>query len=277
MRTFICLLLFSVLLSGCNKPVVEPEKTDPPDPEKDYKLKTETTYPNSRDTSRSTVTTFTYDAQWNLTKKLTSSFNQLLSAYTYEYSDDNKLSDMKFWAYSGQMKPDIKESDLLLRYECRYSYISNKKIEMRYSGNKLTDSTVYTYKGQLLIDELSHRLNSSDIKHVLYSYDSKDRLLKVTDSISSVGLFSYTDYVYQDSQLYQERQQMVFDNYLIVKTYTYSTVENKRITEVHNEDPYGDYLSERITYQDDKKIEYIKYHPTFPGQEWYCVRYEYYE
>ena len=45
-----------------------------------------------------------------------------------------------------------------------------------------------------------------------------------------------------------------------------------------SENPYSNYervLSSQKKYEKGKPIEYINYHPTFPGSESFCFRYEY--
>jgi len=83
-------------------------------------------------------------------------------------------------------------------------------------------------------------------------------------------------YYYTGSKINKTLHYNQNDSLLVENTFTYTQSNNKEIVEIHYKGPYGEYISAKKTYKDGNIIEYIKYHPTFQGAEWWCERYEYY-
>jgi hypothetical protein len=268
------ILIFFVILTACQKKDVVPDMTNFTGAKNRYKLKTEFGYSNPNDTVPNSFHEYTYDKNWNLLKILHSEYPKpLLASETHEYSNDNKLINKKYFSFSGVLHPDIKESDLHLAYECKYEYTGNKQIEKYFSDDILKYTTTYTYKNELILEELRYDHESSDIRHIYYQYDSKKNLTNILVTLLSVGIFSNTNYIYRDTLLYQELINYVFDARSVVNTYKYSNIDNKKVVDVYTkEDEQPEYLSEKTTYMNGKKIEDICYN----NKECICRRFEYY-
>lgn len=106
----------------------------------------------------------------------------------------------------------------------------------------------------------------------IYEYDSNINLIKRTSNPDG----TYTIYYYEGLKIHKTLNYNQNGSLLVENLFFYTQSDNKEIVEVLYKGPYGEYISDKSTYKDEKIIEYIKYHPTFRGAEWYCERYEYY-
>ena len=276
MRT-LYVFLFSLIFLSCEKNKFIPEDGDNTlIPEDEYnihgtgKVKTQYNYSSSAAPDPYTFVSYSYDENWNLIKEMVSDYPKpLFAVYTYEYSPGGDLLNKNFFAKEGQSSPDQTEADFELIYTYRYSYTGSNKIETRYIKNILTDSIIYLYNDNLLTTELRYNLVNNTNNTISYEYDRYKNLIKKTDSSDG----SYTIYAYEGSLIQNSIQYNV--NGTVELSYTYSGTYDSVIVESHYKGPYGDFVFDKSTYIGGNVTEYIKYHPTKPG-EWYCSRFEYY-
>ncbi len=263
-KTFYIILIVSLTIS-CKK--------DDTILEKNSKVKTKYIYANSSDKEPYSFTSYTYDDKWNLKKELISDYpSPIYASFTYEYSDDGYLISQKRWAKEGYNYPNQTESEFSLIWEKKYENIDNKKIEREYHDNVLTDSNIYIYYNDFLLEENHYDIKNSDDWSISYEYDSKNNLIKRT----SIPDGTYTVYYYNDSKISKTLHYDNNDSLPVENIFIHTKSNNKDITEIHYNGPHGEYISDKITTENGNIVEYIKYHPTFQGAEWWCERYEYY-
>jgi len=257
------ILVVSMLISCENDSAIERTNN---------KLKKMYIYSDSDAEAPYSFTKYFYDNNGNLIKELISDYPEpVYASFNYEYSGDEKLISKKRKAIEGASSPNQTEEDFILIWEKKYTYTDNKKIEKEYSDNYLTDSAIYVYDDDLLIEETHFDIEDSKQWSIEYKYNSNGNLLKKNQYPDSI----YTKYIYEDERLHKTLQYDKHDSLLVENLYIYSSPGNKEITEVHYEGPYGKFITEKITRQFGNKIEHIKYHPTFQGEEWWVKRYEY--
>lgn len=257
--------LFLLLLISCEK--------DDFDLQKAGKLKTKYIYSSSTDSEPYSFTTYYYDDNWNLIKELISDYPKpVWASYTYEYSEDGQLSNKQRRAIEGLNSPDQTEADFILLWEKKYHYRDNKQIEVEYRRGTLSDSAIFIYEDDKIMAEYHYDVVEKNTWNIIYEYDSNNNLIKET--INPDG--EYTIYHYKGSKIDKVFNYNQNDSLLVENTYTYTQSNNKEIVEVNYKGPYGEFISFKRTYEDGNLIEEIKYHPTFQGSEWYCLRYEYY-
>jgi len=257
--------LFLLLLISCEKDEFNVQKAG--------KLKTKYIYSSSTDSDPYSFTTYYYDDNWNLLKELISDYPKpVWASYIYEYSKDGQLLNKQRWAIEGLNSPDQTEADFILLWEKKYHYIDNKQIEVEYRRGTLSDSVIFIYRDNLITAEYHYDVVDFSEWNIIYEYDSNNNLIKRTTNPN--GFF--TMYYYTGSKINKTLHYNQNDSLLVENTFTYTQSNNKEIVEIHYKGPYGEYISAKITYKDGNIIEYIKYHPTFQGAEWWCERYEYY-
>jgi hypothetical protein len=237
------------------------------------KLKTRYIYSSSTDDEPYSFATYCYNNKGELLKELISNYPEpVYSSFTYEYSNNGKLLNKKYKAMEGLNSPDQTESDFTLIYENRYEYVDDEQIEKEYRNNQLTDSAIYIFNNDLLIREDHYDIKDNSSWSIIYSYDSDSNLTKRL----SMPEGTYSVYEYTGSKLQKVTQYDQSDSLLVENIYKYTSSKNKEIIEIHYKGPYGDFISAKTTLKNGLIVEYIKYHPTFIGAEWYCERYEYY-
>lgn len=271
MRKIALIFFFSLLFFSCEK--------DPTTTGDDYnlqgtgKIKTKYIYSSSSEIEPYATNAYTYDENWNIKKILISDYPKpVFASYTYEYSDKGVLLNKKYNAIEGANYLDQTESDFILIREYKYSYQGNNKIELEYRRNELTDSVVYDYKNNLLVSENHYDLKDGYEWSIIYQYDSNNNLIKITENPEG----TYTINSYEGSRIIKSENYDKNGALTVENEFAYSKSEGKVIVESHYKGTYGDFLSEKTTYKDGNVIEYIKYHPTFQGEEWFCYRYDYY-
>jgi hypothetical protein len=271
MKKILLMFFFSLLFFSCEK---DPTTTgDEYNLQGTGKIKTKYIYSSSSEIEPYATNAYTYDKNWNIKKILISDYPKpVFASYTYEYSDKGVLLNKKYNAIEGANYPDQTESDFSLIREYKYSYLENKQIEKEYRNNKLTDSVVYSFMNNLLISEYNYDLDDGTDWNIIYKYDSNKN--KIKETINPDGI--YTIYTYEGSIIKTSTEYDRNGSLLVTITFTYSKSNDKVFVESHYKGTYGDFLSEKTTYTDGNVIEYIKYHPTFQGEEWFCYRYDYY-
>jgi hypothetical protein len=271
MKKILLMFFFSLMFFSCNKE--NSFQGDEFNIHGTGKIKTINIFSSSSDSEPYAFNSYSYDKNWNLKKVLISDYPKpLFASYTYEYSEKGVLLNKKYNAIEGVNYPDQTESDFILIREYKYSYQGNNKIELEYRRNELTDSVVYSYTNNLLISEYHYNLEDGTDWSIVYEYDSNKNKTKETlnpDGICTI--FTYEGSVIKTSTEYDRNGSL-----LVELTFVYSKSNDKVIVESNYKGPYGDFITEKTTYKDGNMIEYIKYHPTFQGEEWYCNRYEYY-
>lgn len=258
------ILAVSILISCENDSAIERTNN---------KLKKMYIYSDSDAEEPYSFTEYFYDNNGNLIKELISNYPEpVYASFNYEYSNDGKLISKKRKAIEGASSPNQTEEDFVLLWEKKYTYADNKKIEKEYRANSLTDSAIYVYDWEHLIEETHYDIEDSEQWSIEYKYNSNGNLIERNQYPDSL----YSKYIYEDAQLHKSLQYDKHDSLLVENLYIYSSSGNKEITTVHYKGPYGEFITNKITYQFGNIIEHIKYHPTFQGAEWWVKRYEYY-
>jgi hypothetical protein len=271
MKKILLMFFFSLLFFSCEK---DPTTTgDEYNLQGTGKIKTKYIYSSSSEIEPYATNAYTYDENWNIRKILISDYPKpVFASYTYEYSDKGVLINMKYKAINGENHPDQTESDFTLIREYKYDYQGNNKIELEYRRNELTDSAVYAYINTLLVSENHYDLKDGTEWSIIYQYDSNNNLIKKTENPEGTyTINSFEGSRIVKSELYDQNGLLTVEN-----EFVYYKSEGKVIVESHYKGTYGNFVSEKTTYKDGNVIEYIKYHPTFQGAEWFCYRYEYY-
>jgi antitoxin component YwqK of YwqJK toxin-antitoxin module len=165
-----------------------------------------------------------------------------------------------------------------LRVSEIYNYYypdANTKIEVIYEEDgELDDSIVYVFEGSLLIEE--RHLSDTIEWGKRFEYNQDGKLQKtinletgnVTENyFDESGMLEKSLIITGEevhSVLTYERE--INGNQLMIRCY----VKNSRVNTV---EPF---LSSHKKFVNRKLVEYVRYHPTFPGSEWFCTKYEYY-
>lgn len=258
------------MLFSCEKSTLVPN-----DPDDDYnlqgtgKIKTKYIYSSSTKSEPYATNSYTYDGNWNLKKILIADYPKpIWASYTYEYSDQGVLLNMKYNGIEGANYPDQTESDFILIRDYRYAYRGNNKTELEYRKNVLVDSVVYTYTNNLLVSKYYYDLDGDLSYNRKYEYDSDNKLIKETYGPEG----TYIKYTNEGSRVVKVTEYDQKGSVMMENNYVYTKSDGKVIVELYNKD----FLSEKTTYKDGNVVEYIKYHPTFQGEEWYCYKYTYY-
>ena len=265
MKTFFRLIIISIFLYSCDKNNIEVSPN--------AKVKTKYIYSSSTDLEPYSFTSYTYDHNWNLTKELISDYPKpVTSSYTYKYDSDGRLLIKKYNSINGYNHSNQTETAFSVIREYKYQYIDDLQIELIYKKGELYDSVIYKNYNDLVLEE--HHFNQSRGTEwsIINEYDPDGNLLKKSELPDNI----YTTYLYENSKIIKSNIYSS-DNLLVVEnTYSYTKSRDKEIVEIHYKGPYGEFISEKTTYNRGSIIEFIKYHPTFIGSEWYCHRFEYY-
>ncbi|MCK7477341.1 MAG: hypothetical protein M0C28_07510 [Candidatus Moduliflexus flocculans] len=121
--------------------------------------------------------------------------------------------------------------------------LRNIKIEKEYWDNVLTDSTVYTYTGDLLVKEIHYDIVDSEYWGDLYEYDANDHLIKRT--ILPEGdytVFQYDNAATSKALHYNKEDLLQFE-----QVYVRTMMNSREITTICYK--YGPYLGD-ITEKD---------------------------
>ena len=228
------------------------------------KVKTKYIYSSSTSAEPYAKTNYSYDHNWNLIKELNIDLpNTATSSYTYQYDSQGRLINKKYNFKSGLNHSGQTEAVLSVIREYKYQYIDDLQIELIYKKGELYDSVIYKNYGKFVLEE--HHFNQSRGTEwsILNEYDSDGNLIKTT----IIPENSVTAYEYEDSKLVKIIGYNADGNKSSECEFTYSRSGSKMIREN---------CGDKVTYVNGNFIEYIMYHPTFPGSEWWCYRYEYY-
>jgi hypothetical protein len=260
-------LFFSLMFFSCEKNTFVPNNEY--NLQGNGKIKTKYIYSSSSASEPYAINSYSYDGNWNLKKILISDYPKpVFASYTYEYSDRGVLISKKYNGIEGVNYLAQTESDFTLIREYKYNYRGNDKIELEYRKNALADSVVYTYMNNLLVSEYFFDLDGNLSYNRKYEYDSDNKLIKEIYSPEN----TYLIYMYEGSQVVKVTEFNQNGSNIMENTYSYTKSDGNVIVELYNKD----FLSEKTTYKNGNVIEYIKYHPTFSGAEWYCNKYTYY-
>jgi len=268
LKETIITFFFLLILLSCEKNSVVPE--DEYNLHGTGKIKTKYIYSSSSSSEPYATNTYTYDGNWNLKKILIADYPKpVFASYTFEYSDQGVLINKQYRGIEGANYPYQTEDDFVLIREYIYSYRVNSKIELKYWFNKLADSTVYTYEDSLLTSMYFYDLDGDLSYNRKYEYDSDKKLIKETYSPEN----TYLLYTYESSRVIKVTEFNQNGSKIMENTFKYYKQDGKVIVEQYN---IKNFLSQKSTYENGNIIEFIKYHPTMPG-EWYCYKYDYYE
>jgi hypothetical protein len=136
----------------------------------------------------------------------------------------------------------------------------------------LKDSVIYTYLNNNIISEYHYDMSGLGKWDILYDFDSNNKLIKVTSNPDGF----YTVYTYDGSNI-QKTSEYNRNNQLVVEnSYVYTYSHGNEIVEIYYKGPYGEFLSDKITYSSGNVIEEIQYDFSRNGGEMNCFRYVYY-
>lgn len=261
MKTFFYLIIISFFIISCDKNDIEISP--------DAKVKTKYIYSSSTSPEPYAKTSYTYDYNWNIIKELNSDYPKPpTSSYTYQYDSQGRLINKKYNGKTGLNHSNQTEADFSVIREYKYQYIDDMQIELIYKDGELRDSASYKRVNDLVLEEHHYDLEDGQVWGISYKYDSDGKLTKKWETPDDL----ITIFEYEDSKLIRTISVNRFGQLQSEANYNYSLSGNNEIRECS----YGEFLSERITYENGRMIEFIKYHPTFIGSEWWCYRYEYY-
>lgn len=241
--------------------------------EESGRLKRQLNYSSSEDETVNSDIEFIYEND-RLIKKNYTDFNwnspYILQKDTFFYKGDT-LSKMVHYFRTGSPTSPLVVSKI---YDYYYPDV-NTIIEIIYhESGELKDSIVSVYSGELLVKE-SH-FNHLGTWGSKYEYNSDGKLFKSTNLIGENPVINYFD-----------------ENGVLEKTIGYKDEEERTIITYERENIRGQliircyikhlhlnmiepFLSSHKKFENGKFIEAVNYHPTFPGSEWWCHRYEYF-
>jgi hypothetical protein len=209
---------------------------------------------------------------------------RLQKQLNFSGSDDETInSDIEFIYKNGRLSQMIHyfrtgttTSPLAVSKIYSYTYPdANTKTEVIYNDEgERRDSVIYSYAGNLLTEEKHY--NHLGTWGSKYEYNSKGKLVKTTD-LAIEGKF--TIHSFDKKGRLNKTEGVVNGEVKSTAWYEYEIIRNTLVITMFSEDVYsrGERRpSARKTYKNGKLVEYVLYHPTFPGSEWYCNRFEYY-
>jgi hypothetical protein len=277
MRKIVLILVITQLFYSCEKDILNPQNNiliqeNLFDLHSFGTIKTQLNFSSSKDTLPYSFASYEYDKNWNLKKKLISEYpNPVLSSDIYEYSDKELLLSRKHYSIEGMVSPDRTEADLTLISESKYSYAGKKIIEERFIKDILSDSIIYSFSNNLLESKYVYNEINKMVWSIIYEYDSNGNKIKMTENPEG----TYTLYSYDGSDIKKTTNYDHNGVLLVELNYSYTESGDNKIVGGHYKGPYGEFISDKTTYQGGNVIEYIRYHPTKPG-EWVCQRFVYY-
>ncbi len=241
---------------------------------KDRKLKRKLVYSSSKAEEPYARTDYYYDRFGNLIKELiTVDPDPVTFKNIFMYDQKGRLLEKRHYGIpQGASSTGLTEDNLTLYTVSHYSYPDeNTKVETIYLLDEFEDSTVYEYENNLLIKETHFKKSGSVFWYKTYTYDEDGNLIQDYEEPGGTK----NVYTYKDGHIVSMKD-YVNDSLRVVNDYVYHKEGTRWIVEVNYSGPYGNFISEKSTYEHGLLIEYIKYHPTFIGAEWFCARYEYY-
>lgn len=242
--------------------------------EESGRLKKQLNYSSSEDETLNSEVEYFYNSQNQLTKEELRFFTDESQSYVHsrtEYTYGNgKLAEKKYFARNYTTDP----MKLLYVYEFRYPDI-NTKMELFYNRGELKDSIIYRFKNNLLVNEKHFPAAHSEWE-IKYSYTSGGKLKERTE----LPLNEITINHFDENGLLEKTVGLVENDVRTTITYEREDNGSQLIIRSYINDIYSNRL-EPIPhtykiFENSKLVEYVKYHPTFPGSEWFCQRYEYY-
>ena len=220
-------------------------------------------YSSSTASEPYSFTTYTYDKNWNLIKELISDYPKPpTSSYTYQYDSQGRLINKKYNGKNGLNHSNQTEAVFSVIREYKYQYVDDLQIETIYRDGELSDSVIYKRFNDLILEE-HHYSKTIGEWSIINEYDVDGNLIKKTELPSNLVI----EYEYVNSRLIKSASFNEQGEKVSEMEYVYSVSGNKLIRECG---------FEKATYINGNIIEYIRYHPTFPGSEWWCHRYEYF-
>jgi hypothetical protein len=139
---------------------------------------------------------------------------------------------------------------------------------------ELDDSIVYVFESSLLIEERHFSNNVEWGK--LFEYN-KDGKLHKTINLETGNV---TENYFDENGTLEKSFVIAGDEVHSIITYERKINGNQLMIRCYIEDSHVNtvepFLSSYKKFVNRKLVEYVKYHPTFSGSEWFCHRYEYY-
>lgn len=241
--------------------------------EESGKLKKELHFSGSDDETVGSDIEFIYKND-RLIKKIYTDYNwnspYVLQKDTFIYKADI-LSQMVHYFRTGSPTSPLVVSKI---YDYYYPDTDTKIEVIHHETGELKDSVVYIYSGKLLVEK-SH-YNHLGTWGSKYEYNSEGKLYKSTNLEGENAIINYFD----ENGVLKSSAGYDGDRLRTMTTYERKTNGNQLIikkyikgTDINSVEPF---LTSHKKFENGKLIESVKYHPTFPGSEWWCTRYEYF-
>ncbi len=265
---FILLLLAFVELYSCSEEWIGPTLLG--------KMKAEYLYSSSEATEPYAVAQYFYDPSWNLVKKVVRVKPDAVTFMERYFYDDGRLMQEDHYAVpQGASGRYIREENLALYDRYLYRYPAPEwKVEVHYDMEErvLVDSAIYEYKGNDLVCERHYEVRDGGSWSITYRYDREGNLIEKREEPTGFR----TEYIYENGRKVRERQYdkqgtLIYENRVV-----HTTQKGYEIVEVYRVGNEKNQIFSRKVYRGDLLVEFIRYHPTFPGAEWVVIRYAYY-
>lgn len=277
--TVFFLLLLVLSLTGCSLLYDEKSLNSA---EVDYlvgieqsgRLKRELHFSSSEDKTVESDIEFIYEED-RLVGKIYNDYNwnepYVLQKDEFIYKE-GKLSQMIHYFRTGAPTSPLKVSKI---YDYYYPNPDTKIEVIHDDDDNLRDSVIYIYEGDFLTVE--KHINHLGTWGHSYEYNADGKLFKTTNLENGNVTVNYFDKngLLDKSVLYEgdtERSVITYErenigrDQVIIRCYLLH----------HHLNWTEPFLTSHKKFKGGKLVESVKYHPTFPGSEWWCNRYEYY-
>lgn len=242
--------------------------------EESGRLKREMNFSSSEDQTVESDIEFLYDGD-RLVKKIYNDYNwnepYILQKDSFIYENGKLLQMLHYFRRGAPTSPFVLS-------ETTYWYYPDEKtkIEVTYEDDgELDDSVIYVYDGDFLTEE--KHINHLGTWGTHFEYNSDGKLFKIFDIEDSMITINYFDengllektVAFEDEK---ERSVITYDREI--------TGEDQVLIRCYLLHKHLNWAEPKLTshkkFENGKMVEFVNYHPTFEGAEWWCVRYEYY-
>jgi len=230
------------------------------------RIKRQLNFTDNEDETVNSDIVFEYEGD-NLVRK---TYNDYIGNSSYVLKREDFIYSGNVLTQMIQYFRNTSDGPLKVSINYYYSYPEeNTKIETIYlEDGELRDSVIYRYSGNFLVEE--RHFNHLGEWGRLFQYNNEGKLWKATDIEDDNETINYFD-----------------EKGLLERTVSFSDGEETGI--VHYEQELNskeliiyawmdgaEYPTSHKVFRNGRLVEYVLYHPTFPGSQWYCNRFEYY-